>query len=250
MKPGNPLQSPSLQRLLLPPLMMGAVILVGIELARDVYPLVRSYLQPPAREEAAPVLPPDPLGHFSADLARRLVSHEPLLYPVVFEQNLLAEPQELCRMLDDLGMETSDWQQAPFRVSQWQCASEAVALSTPSIDYAKATLFVLARGSRKGEVDSLRFKLNVPDPKQMEHGLESLDLLLDLLKTRFSVYPPEGFSEAVANFRRFRGEHRGVSYQVLPEDPNLINDEAAARRVNVLMQFPEPPLILQVGHFR
>ncbi|MBO0345096.1 hypothetical protein J0X15_07690 [Roseibium sp. CAU 1637] len=196
----------------------------------------------------APAAPPDPLAHISQTARARLLDRD-LELPIHFIQSMLADPEAICALLDDVGLETNDWQKAPFYDTLWQCASETVSLSTASVDFGKATLFVLVRGRRQGEVRSIRLKLNVPDPNLWPFGLENLQVVLGRLESQYSLVPPDGFAEAVVGFQRYEAEQRGVKFAILPEDPELAGDDQASRRLNLLFQFPEVPTILPADGF-
>ncbi len=186
--------------------------------------------------------PPDPLQTYSADMTHQLVAPT-LTVPARLKLIFAGHPDDLCRELAGLGLPNSGWRRAPFVKGRWQCASDVVPLSTPSVDYGAATLFFLLRGPSDDRVDYLRIKLNVEDPRQMEHGRDMARSVIKALSERYSWAVPDRFFEAVRAFEPLEMTDRGIRLSVAPEDPALTGDPAASQRLNIILDFGDPDLI-------
>ena len=192
---------------------------------------------------------PDPL------LPLQEPAREALLKPVPelaaeLKRSFQGKPGALCAELQELGLSNRGWRKAPFHKDRWQCASDLVPLTTPSVDYGATTLFLLLRGPSEDRIDYLRMKLVVEDPRQKGIGLEAVWLVIDALAGRYGWTVPDGFREAVAGFSELETSHRGVRLSVAPEDPNLTGDPLASRRLNIIMDFGEPDLIRPADRFK
>jgi hypothetical protein len=192
---------------------------------------------------------PDPLSPLEQPARQALLSPRPEL-AAELKRVFLGRPDQLCDELRALGLANPGWQPAPFRSDRWQCASDLVPVTTPSVDYGSTTLFFLLRGPSEDRIDYLRLKLVVEDPRQKEIGLDAVWLVIDALATRYGWTVPEGFRDAVAGFRKLETTHHGVRLSVAPEDPNLTGDPLAGQRLNIFMDFGEPDLIRPADGFR
>jgi len=165
------------------------------------------------------------------------------------KRSFLGMPDALCDELGAIGLTNPGWRRAPFTKNRWQCASDLVELTTPSVDYGSTTLFFLLRGPSEDKIDYLRLKLVVEDPRQKQIGLDAVWLVIDALAGRYGWTVPDAFREAVAQFKRLETTHRGVQLSVAPEDPKLTDDPLARRRMNIIMNFGEPDLIRPADRF-
>ncbi|KZM50264.1 DUF6030 family protein [Labrenzia sp. OB1] len=159
------------------------------------------------------------------------------------------KPSALCMELHDLGLENHGWKRALFQQDRWQCASDLVQLTTPSVDYGSTTLFFLLRGPSQDKIDYLRLKLVVEDPKQKQIGLDAVWLVIDALTARYGWTVPDPFRQAISGFEKLETIHRGVRLSVAPEDPNLTGDPLAGQRLNIILNFGEPDLIRPADRF-
>ncbi|MBD8874959.1 DUF6030 family protein [Roseibium polysiphoniae] len=204
-------------------------------------------VEPPDLEVAAP--PPDPLAGFSADAQDSLTAPD-IQVPARLKLTFLGKPEELCAELTEIGLPNGGWTKAPFRRGRWQCASDVVPLTTPSVDFGSATLFFLLRGGSEDRVDYLRLKLNVEDPRQMEYGEATVRSVIGALSDRYSWAVPDRFLQAISDFEALEMTDRGVRLSVAPEDPNLTGDPAASQRLNIILNFGEPDLIRPADGFQ
>lgn len=193
-------------------------------------------------------LVPDPLSSLQAPAKEVLLAPEPEL-SAELKRSFLGQPDQLCDELRSLGLGNPGWRRAPFSADRWQCASDLVPLTTPSVDYGSTTLFFLLRGPSENRIDYLRLKLVVEDPRQMQIGLDAVWLVIDALAVRYGWTVPEVFREAVSGFRQLETTHRGVRLSVAPEDPNLTGDPLASQRLNIILDFGEPDLIRPADRF-
>ncbi len=195
----------------------------------------------------APLMP-DPLSSLQSPAKQVLLAPEPEL-SAELKRSFLGQPDQLCDELRSLGLGNPGWSRAPFSEGRWQCASDLVPLTTPSVDYGSTTLFFLLRGPSEKSIDYLRLKLVVEDPRQMQIGLDAVWLVIDALSLRYGWTVPEVFREAVSGFRQLETTHRGVRLSVSPEDPNLTGDPLASQRLNIILDFGEPDLIRPADRF-
>jgi hypothetical protein len=201
-----------------------------------------------------------PKGELAASLADPLLplprnAREALLNPAPelgaeLKRGFTGEPDALCDELRALGLGNAGWRRAPFHKQRWQCASELVALTTPSVDFGSTTLFFVLRGPSEDRIDYLRLKLVVEDPRQKQIGLDAVWLVIDALATRYGWTVPDSFRRAIAGFRPLETTHHGVHLSVAPEDPALTGDLLASGRMNIIMNFGEPDLIRPADRFR
>ncbi|WP_346908767.1 DUF6030 family protein [uncultured Roseibium sp.] len=201
---------------------------------------------PPPVEKKASL--PDPLAGYPEKVKQELLAPEARV-PATLKLTFTGDPADLCRELAALGLENSGWRRAPFARDRWQCNSELVALTTPSVDYGSATLFLLMRGPDEETVDYLRLKLNVEDPKQMEIGQEAVRLVIGALSDRYAWAVPDKVLDAIAHFKPLEMTDRGVRLSVAPEDPDLTGDPAARQRLNIIIDFGKPDLIRSAKEF-
>jgi hypothetical protein len=192
---------------------------------------------------------PDPLLPLPDATRTALLNPKPEL-AAELKRTFLGRPDALCEELGRLGLDNPGWKKAPFHKDRWQCASDLVPLTTPSVDYGSTTLFFLLRGPSEDKIDYLRLKLVVEDPKQKQIGLEAVWLVIDALAGRYGWTVPEGFREAISGFGKLETIHRGVRLSVAPEDPNLTGDPLASRRLNIMLDFGEPDLIRPADRFQ
>lgn len=193
-------------------------------------------------------LMPDPLSSLQPPARDVLLAPEPEL-AAELKRSFLGRPDQLCDELRALGLGNPGWRRAPFSADRWQCASDLVPLTTPSVDYGSTTLFFLLRGPSENRIDYLRLKLVVEDPRQMQIGLDAVWLVIDALALRYGWTVPEVFREAVSGFRQLETNHRGVRMSVAPEDPKLTGDPLASQRLNIILDFGEPDLIRPADRF-
>ncbi|MEM5584287.1 DUF6030 family protein [Roseibium sp. AS2] len=218
-------------------LMMGFA-LAGIALhlrqdvAGDTAPRLADPLSPLPQREREALL--DPAPELAAELKR----------------GFHGAPDTLCDELRALGLANQGWHRAPFQTGRWQCASDLVPLTTPSVDYGSTTLFFLLRGSSEDSIDYLRIKLVVEDPRQKQIGLDAVWLVIDALADRYGWTMPDRFRAAVGGFRQLETSHHGVRVSVAPEDPALTGDPLASGRLNIIMNFGESDLIRPADKFR
>ncbi|MHA7773122.1 DUF6030 family protein [Roseibium sp. M-1] len=191
---------------------------------------------------------PDPLQPLPEITRTALLNPKPEL-AAELKRAFLGQPDALCTELGSLGLENPGWRRAPFQTKRWQCASELVPLTTPSVDYGPTTLFFLLRGPSETKIDYLRLKLVVEDPKQKQIGLEAVWLVIDALAGRYGWTVPEDFRTAISGFAKLETSHRGVRLSVAPEDPKLTGDARASRRLNIILDFGEPDLIRPSDRF-
>lgn len=166
------------------------------------------------------------------------------------KRSFLGQPDELCAELNSLGLENPGWAKAPFQKERWQCASDLVAITTPSVDFGATTLFFLLRGPSENKIDYLRLKLVVEDVRHKKLGLEAVWLVVDALAGRYGWTVPSEFRNAIAGFEKLETTHRGVRLSVSPEDPKLTGDPLADQRLNIILDFGEPDLIRPADSFR
>ncbi|WP_298957740.1 DUF6030 family protein [uncultured Roseibium sp.] len=190
----------------------------------------------------------DPLQPFDPDMRSVLLNRSPEL-AAELKRSFLGKPDALCAELKALGLENPGWKKAPFQRGRWQCASDLVPLTTPSVDFGSTTLFFLLRGPSEEQIDYLRLKLVVEDPKQKQIGLNAVWLVIDALSSRYGWTVPRAFRQAIADFGQIETTHRGVQLSVAPEDPNLTGDPMADQRLNIIMNFGEPDLIRPADRF-
>ncbi|TYC66059.1 hypothetical protein FMN63_27360 [Stappia sp. BW2] len=195
----------------------------------------------------APLMP-DPLSSLQTPAREVLLAPEPEL-SAELKRSFLGKPDQLCDELRSLGLGNPGWRRAPFSKDRWQCASDLVPLTTPSVDYGSTTLFFLLRGPSENSIDYLRLKLVVEDPRQIQIGLDAVWLVIDALALRYGWTVPEVFREAVSGFRQLETTHRGVRLSVSPEDPDLTGDPLARQRLNIILDFGEPDLIRPADRF-
>ncbi|PVB63474.1 hypothetical protein DCO57_01340 [Labrenzia sp. 011] len=198
--------------------------------------------------EVAGPRPGDPLLPLGDRERKELLDPSPEL-GATLKSGFHGKPAALCAELHGLGLENPGWKKAPFRQDRWQCASELVPLTTPSVDYGSTTLFFLLRGPSEDRIDYLRLKLVVEDPKQKQIGLDAVWLVIDALTGRYGWTVPDSFREAVSRFKGLETIHRGVRLSVAPEDPQLTGDPLASRRLNIILNFGEPDLIRPADRF-
>jgi hypothetical protein len=177
-----------------------------------------------------------------------LLSQSPEL-DAKLKRGFLGKPDQLCAELHALGLENKGWIKAPFQRGRWQCASDLVPLTTPSVDFGSTTLFFLLRGPSEEKIDYLRLKLAVEDARQKEIGQEAVWLVIDALAARYGWTVPDSFRQAIADFRHLETTYRGVQLSVAPEDPNLTGDPLANQRLNIILNFGEPDLIRPADRF-
>lgn len=224
------------------PLVLAVLLVAGV-IFREQLGLV----PPPPAPESLP-LPPDPLAGFDPGIRQALTEPE-VLVPATLKLGFRGDPQSLCDEMSAMGLENSGWNRAPFISGAWQCASNLVPLTTPSVDYGPATLFFLLRGPAADKVDYLRLKLNVEDPKQKEIGEKAARMVIAALSDRYGWAVPDAFLQAVRDYKPLETTDRGVRLSVAPEDPNLTGDPAAARRLNIIIDFGDPELIRPADGF-
>lgn len=200
-------------------------------------------------EELSRPLAADPLAPLSEPTRVELLDPAPEL-GAELKRVFLGKPDDLCAELGALGLENRGWRRAPFRATRWQCASDLVPLTTPSVDFGGTTLFFLLRGPSADKVDYLRLKLVVEDPRQKALGLDAVWLVIDALARRYGWTVPENFRAAVDGFAKLETLHHGVQLSVAPEDPALTGDPLASGRLNIIMNFGEPDLIRPADRFR
>lgn len=203
--------------------------------------------QPPAPMEEKASLP-DPLAGYPEKVKRELLAPEARV-PATLKLTFTGKPEDLCAELAALGLENNGWTRMAFSGDRWQCNSDLVALTTPSVDYGPATLFFLMRGPDAETVDYLRLKLNVEDPKQMGIGQDAVQLVIGALSDRYAWAVPDKFLDAIAQFRPLEMTDRGVRLSVAPEDPNLTGDPAARQRLNIIIDFGKLDLIRPAKEF-
>ncbi|POF29043.1 DUF6030 family protein [Roseibium marinum] len=209
--------------------------------------LVWRLKQGPGAEATGPRLS-DPLLPLGDREREELLNPSPEL-SAELKRGFHGKPSALCAELHDLGLENPGWKRAPFQPDRWQCASDLVALTTPSVDYGSTTLFFLLRGPSQDKIDYLRLKLVVEDPKQKQIGLDAVWLVIDALATRYGWTVPGPFRQAISGFEKLETIHRGVRLSVAPEDPKLTGDPWAGRRLNIILNFGEPDLIRPADRF-
>jgi hypothetical protein len=190
----------------------------------------------------------DPLQSLEPTSRENLLRQSPEL-SAELKRSFLGKPDALCEELRELGLENAGWRKAPFKTDRWQCASDLVLLTTPSVDFGATTLFFLLRGSSEDRVDYLRLKLVVEDPRQKTIGLEAVWLVIDALAGRYGWTVPDAFRKAVSDFDQLETVHHGVRLSVAPEDPDLTGDPLASGRLNIIMNFGEPDLIRPADRF-
>jgi len=191
---------------------------------------------------------PDPLLPLEETARQALLRPTPEL-AAELKRSFLGKPDDFCAELQALGLKNRGWRRAPFRKGSWQCDTELVPLTTPSVDFGATTLFLLLRGPSEDSVDYLRLKLVVEDPRQKQIGLDAVWLVIDALAGRYGWTVPDNFRSAVASFEDLETIHRGVRLSVAPEDPNLTGDPLASQRLNIIMDFGEPDLIRPADRF-
>lgn len=223
----------------LPLLICGAV-------AAILFAIGREESVPPLVEKKASL--PDPLAGYPEKVKRELLAPEARV-PATLKLTFTGDPADLCRELAALGLENNGWRRAAFSGDRWQCNSDLVALTTPSVDYGPATLFFLMRGPDAETVDYLRLKLNVEDPKQMDIGQDAVRLVIGALSDRYAWAVPDKVLDAIAHFRPLEMTDRGVRLSVAPEDPDLTGDPAARQRLNIIIDFGKPDLIRPAKEF-
>ncbi|MEP0233407.1 DUF6030 family protein [Roseibium sp.] len=204
-------------------------------------------VQSPDSDAVAPA--PDPLAGFPPDTQDSLIAPD-IQVPARLKLTFLGKPEELCAELTEIGLPNGGWTRAPFRQGRWQCVSDVVPLTTPSVDFGPATLFFLLRGGAEDRVDYLRLKLNVEDPRQMKYGEATVRAVIGALSDRYSWAVPERFLQAISDFEALEMTDRGVRLSVAPEDPNLTGDAAASQRLNIILNFGEPDLIRPADGFQ
>jgi len=222
------------------PLVLLVLALVGLGFSR---------LLPPANPEtdAAP-REPDPLSRYPASLRAALTAPQPVL-PARLTLTFTGNPKDLCAQLNELGMTNSGWQGALLMPGLFQCASELINLTTPSVDYGPSTLFFLLRGPQQHRIDYLRVKLVVDDPAQKAIGVDAVKLVIGALSDRYSWAVPDVFWQAIEEFAPLELMDRGVRLSVAPEDPDLTGDPKADQRLNIILDFSEPELIRPADGF-
>ncbi|CTQ54062.1 hypothetical protein LP7551_02594 [Roseibium album] len=191
----------------------------------------------------------DPLLSLDTSVRNVLLNPTPEL-AARLKRSFLGQPGELCAELNSLGLENYGWKKAPFQKERWQCASDLVSITTPSVDYGATTLFFLLRGPSEAKIDYLRLKLVVEDARQKQLGLESVWLVIDALAGRYGWTVPSSFRDAISNFQKLETVHRGVRLSVAPEDPELTDDPLADQRLNIILDFGEPDLIRPADSFK
>ncbi|MBO6757618.1 MAG: hypothetical protein JJ902_14895 [Roseibium sp.] len=223
------------------PLVLIALAALGFGVARVLAP-----------DPAAPVTPdavlPDPLAALPADTRGALTDPDPVL-PARLKLTFSGRPADLCAQLDELGLSNAGWRRALFRESRYQCASELIELTNASVDYGPATLFFLLRGPDAARIDYLRLKLVVDDPRQKAIGVDAVILVISSLSERYAWAVPPRFFDAIAEFKALEMADRGVRLSVAPEDPGLTGDPRASQRLNIILDFGEPELILPAAQF-
>ncbi|GGB41513.1 hypothetical protein GCM10011316_11820 [Roseibium aquae] len=201
----------------------------------------------PPQDTASPA-GPDPLAALPASLRRMLTNPEPVM-PARLTLTFTGRPADLCDQLNALGMTNSGWRGAPLMMGRYQCASELITLTTPSVDYGPSTLFFLLRGRQDDRIDYLRLKLVVDDPAHKPVGVDAVELVIGALSDRYGWAVPNVFWRAVAEFEPLELIDRGVRLSVAPEDPDLTGDPKADRRLNIVLDFSEPDLIRPADTF-
>jgi len=202
----------------------------------------------PREETRQGLAGPDPLGALQENTREVLLARSPEL-SAELKRSFLGKPDALCDELRAIGLDNPGWRRAPFQTKRWQCASDLVELTTPSVDFGPTTLFFLLRGPSQEKVDYLRLKLVVEDPRQKQVGLDAVWLVIDALAARYGWTVPDDFRTAVAGFEKLETSHHGVQLSVAPEDPNLTDDPLARGRLNIIMNFGEPDLIRPADRF-
>jgi len=222
------------------PLVLLVLALAGIGLSRML----------PAANPETRVAPrgPDPLSRYPADLRSALTGPQPVL-PARLTLTFTGHPEDLCAQLNDLGMTNSGWQGAFLMPGLFQCASELIDVTTPSVDYGSSTLFFLLRGPQENRIDYLRLKLVVDDPAQKTIGVDAVKLVIGALSDRYSWAVPDVFWQAIEEFAPLELMDRGVRLSVAPEDPELTGDPKADQRLNIILDFSEPELIRPANTF-
>jgi uncharacterized protein DUF6030 len=223
-----------------------AVLMAGLAIGT-----VYWQLQQEKQDELAGTVPVygDPLLSLDSSAKNVLLNPSPEL-GARLKRSFLGQPDELCAELNSLGLENHGWKKAPFQRERWQCASDLVSITTPSVDFGATTLFFLLRGPSATKIDYLRLKLVVEDARQIQLGLESVWLVIDALAGRYGWTVPDNFREAISSFSKLETSHRGVRLSVAPEDPNLTGDPLADQRLNIILDFGEPDLIRPADSFK
>ncbi len=222
-------------------------LLIFIAAAATLFALGRKDTAPPPPIEKTVTLP-DPLAGYPEKVKQELLAPEARV-PATLKLTFTGKPGDLCQELAALGLENNGWRRAAFSGDRWQCNSDLVALTTPSVDYGPATLFFLMRGPDAETVDYLRLKLNVEDPKQMDIGQDAVRLVIGALSDRYAWAVPDKVLDAIAHFRPLEMTDRGVRLSVAPEDPDLTGDPAARQRLNIIIDFGKPDLIRPAKEF-
>jgi hypothetical protein len=203
---------------------------------------------PDPEPEKVPVAP-DPLAGLAPDVRNSLVEQE-VQIQAQLKLTFLGSPAQLCEELAEIGLPNNGWRKAPFVGARWQCASDVVPLTTPSVDFGPTTLFFILRGPSEERIDYLRLKLNVEDPRQKDYGQETVRTVIQALSDRYSWAVPDRFLQAIADFEPLEMTDRGVRLSVAPEDPELTGDPGASGRLNIVLNFGEPDLIRPAERFK
>lgn len=227
-------------------LFYGLPLLICVAAVAVLFAIGRREPAPPPVEKKASL--PDPLAGYPEKVKRELLAPEARV-PATLKLTFTGKPEDLCKELAALGLENNGWRRAAFSGDRWQCNSDLVALTTPSVDYGPATLFFLMRGPDAETVDYLRLKLNVEDPKQMKIGQDAVRLVIRALSDRYAWAVPDKVLDAIAHFKRLEMTDRGVRLSVAPEDPDLTGDPAARQRLNIIIDFGKPDLIRAAKEF-
>ncbi|WP_346898299.1 DUF6030 family protein [uncultured Roseibium sp.] len=221
-------------------------LLICVAAAAVLFVNGRRAVEPPPVEKKASL--PDPLAGYPEKVKQELLAPEARV-PATLKLTFTGNPADLCGELAALGLENNGWRRAAFSGDRWQCNSDLVDLTTPSVDYGPSTLFFLMRGPDEETVDYLRLKLNVEDPKQMEIGQEAARLVIGALSDRYAWAVPDKVLEAIAHFKALEMTDRGVRLSVAPEDPDLTGDPTARQRLNIIIDFGKPDLIRSAKEF-
>ena len=173
-----------------------ALLMTGFAIGGVVWHFGPLFSQRPSAES---VRLPDPMRALPEDTKTALLSPAPEL-AAQLKRSFLGKPDAICSELNELGLGNSGWNKAPFKRDRWQCASDLVPLTTPSVDFGSTTLFFLLRGPSEDKIDYLRLKLVVEDLRQKSIGLDAVWLVIDSLSGRYGWTVPDAFRQAIADF--------------------------------------------------
>lgn len=213
-----------------------AALVVGLRFGSDLRALpaslaaflARAQQGAPSPHEAPPPLPAAPVEDALAKFPREMVAE--LTRPldeadVAFGRRFAIEPERLCASLAAMGLAGARMKANPLAPSEWACDSDIVPFGSAAATVVPSSIFASLRGTRSGQVDVLRLKLNLTDPKTADAAKSAMIRVLQAIHAELAWDLPPAVADAVRRVRDVHLARFGVTYDVRREwsDPPRLN---------------------------